>query len=345
MTTDASTGEPNEPAPGHPPTVVVADSNLAPLRAEFEAALPAGSTVRWPDPRDAAALTAALTDADVLVSGQCTAAMAAAAPRLRLVHAAGAGTERIETAALAPGTLVANTFHHENSMAEYTISAAILLRRGFLRQHTALREGRWDSPVHDPDSPWTDSLATATIGFVGFGHIGARCWELFRAFGARGVAVTRRGDVDAAARGLDWSGTVDDLGTLLETSDVVVVSAPLTAATTGLIGAAELSRMRSSAVLINVGRGPVVDEDALFRALSERTIGAAALDVWYRYPSEGGTAAPGNHPFEKLDNVLMTPHSSGLTRETFARRAADIAANIGRLTAGERPHHIVAVAR
>lgn len=188
-------------------------------------------------------------------------------------------------------------------------------------------------PVHTPDSPWVDSLASATVGFVGFGHIGARCWELFRAFGARGVAVTRRGDVDAVARGLDWSGTVDDLGTLLETADVVVVSAPLTGATTGLIGAAELSRMRSSAVLINVGRGPVVDEDALYRALSERTIGAAALDVWYRYPSEGNVAAPGHHPFEKLDNVLMTPHSSGLTRETFARRAADIAANIGRLAA------------
>ncbi|MFJ2558146.1 MULTISPECIES: 2-hydroxyacid dehydrogenase [unclassified Streptomyces] len=326
-------------------TVVVADSNLLPLRAEFEAALPAGTAVRWPDVRDTAAVEAALADADVLVSGQCTAAMAAAAPGLRLVHAAGAGTEKIETGALAAGTLVANTFHHENSMAEYAVSAAVLLRRGFLRQHDALRRGEWESPVYDTEAPWVDSLGAATVGFVGFGHIGARSWELFRAFGARGVAVTRRGDVDAAAHRLEWSGTVDDLGTLLETSDVVVVSAPLSAATTGLIGAAEFARMRPAAVLVNVGRGPVVDEDALFRALSERTIGGAALDVWYRYPSEGHTGAPGNHPFEKLDNVLMTPHSSGLTRETFARRAADIAANIGRLAAGEEPHNVVAVGR
>lgn len=326
-------------------TVVVADPNLAPLRAEFEAALPEGTAVHWPDVRDAGAVEAALATADVLVSGHCTARMAGAAGRLRLVHAAGAGTDKIEVGSLAPGTRVANTFHHENSIAEYAVSAAIVLRRGFLRQHNALRRGEWDSPAHDPLSPWVDSLSTATIGFVGFGHIGARCWERFRAFGARGVTVTRRGDVDAAAHGLAWSGTVDDLGTLLETSDVVVVSAPLAPETTGLIGAAELSRMRPSAVLVNVGRGPVVEEDALFRALSDRTITGAALDVWYRYPSGGHTGAPGNHPFETLDNVLMTPHSSGLTRETFARRADDIAANIGRLAIGERLHNVVAVAR
>ncbi|MER7792018.1 2-hydroxyacid dehydrogenase [Streptomyces sp. NPDC097640] len=325
-------------------TVVVVDPNLDPLRAEFEAALPDGVSVSWPDARDGAAVEAALKAADVLVSGKCDRRRAQIATRLRLVHAAGAGTDGIDIAALPPGTQVANTFHHEDSIAEYAVSAAILLRRGFLRQHEALRHARWDSPAYDPRSPWVDTLGAATVGFIGFGHIGARCWQRFRAFGARGVAVTRRGEVDAAAEGLDWSGTICDLGSLLEGSDVVVVSAPLVPETTGLIGAAELSRMRPSAVLVNVGRGPVVDEDALYRALSDRAIGGAALDVWYRYPADGHSAAPSSHPFETLDNVLMTPHSSGLTRETFARRAEDIAANIGRLAAGEPLRNVVAVA-
>jgi phosphoglycerate dehydrogenase-like enzyme len=326
-------------------TVVVADANLHPLRAEFEAALPAGTAVSWPDPRDAGAVEAAVPHADVLVAGQCTARTATLATRLRLVHTAGAGTDKIDLAELPPGTQVANTFHHEDAIAEYAVSAAILLRRGFLRQHEALRRGVWDSPAHDPRSPWMDSLSAATVGFVGFGHIGARCWQRFRAFGARGAAVTRRGEVDAAAEGLAWAGTTDKLGALLDTSDVVVVSAPLAPETTGLIGEAELSRMGPSAVLVHVGRGPVVDEDALYRALSTRTLGAAALDVWYQYPTDGHTGAPSKHPFETLDNVLMTPHSSGLTRQTFTRRAADIAANIGRLATGERLHNVVAVAR
>ncbi|WP_218929621.1 2-hydroxyacid dehydrogenase [Streptomyces sp. Rer75] len=328
-----------------PLTVVVADPNLRPLRAEFEAALPAGTVVSWPEPRDTEAVEAAVPHADVLVAGQCTARTAALATRLRLVHTAGAGTDKIDLTALPPGTRVANTYHHEDAIAEYAVSAAILLRRGFLRQHDALRRAVWDSPAHDPRSPWMDSLSAATIGFVGFGHIGARCWQGFRAFGARGVAVTRRGEVDAAAEGLTWSGTIDDLGALLDTSDVVVVSAPLTPETTGLIGEAELSRMRPSAVLVHVGRGPVVDEDALYEALTSHTIGAAALDVWYRYPTSGHTGAPSRHPFETLDNVLMTPHSSGLTRQTFIRRAADITANIGRLAGGEPLHNVVAVAR
>lgn len=326
-------------------TVVVADPHLPPLRERFEADLPASTVVRWVDPADDDAVTAALGDADVLVSGGCTAEMAAAGKRLRLVHSAGAGVDRIDIGALPPGTLVANTFHHEDSIAEYVVAATVLLSRGLLRQDRALRAGTWDSPAHSPGTPYPDALSDLTVGFVGFGHIGARTWQRFRAFGAQGVAVTRRGDVDAVTERLAWSGTVDDIGTLMETADVVVVSAPLTAETEGLVGAAELARMGPSALLVNVGRGPVVDEDALYAALRDGTIGGAAIDVWYRYPTAGATGSPSRHPFHELPNVLMTPHSSGLTRQTFARRAADITANIRRLAAGEGLHSVVGVAR
>jgi phosphoglycerate dehydrogenase-like enzyme len=327
------------------PVVVVADANLAALRAEFEAALPAGSEVRWPSPRDTAAIEAAVSDADVLVSGTCPPAVGAAGKRLRLVHTAGAGTDGIDVTALPPGVPVANTFHHEDSIAEYVVAATILVRRRFLQQDAALRRGVWDSAAYEPAVPLTESLAAAVVGFVGYGHIGARSWERFRPFGARGIAVTRRGDVDAAAEGLDWAGTTDDLEPLLGEADVVIVSAPLTPETEGLIGARELARMRRSAVLLNVGRGPVVDEDALYAALSDGVIAGAAIDVWYGYPSEGNTAAPSRLPFDALPNVLMTPHSSGLTRQTFAGRAADIAANIRRLVAGDPLRNVVAVAR
>ncbi len=325
--------------------IVVADPNLAPLRAHLEEGFPIGSEVAWPDPRNLSAVEAAVADADVLVSATCPAAVGAAGKTLRLVHAPGAGVEGIDVAALPTGTIVANTFHHEDSIAEYVVASTILLRRGFLAQDVALRRGEWASPAYDPAVSWGDSLGAATIGFVGFGHIGALAWERFRAFGARGVAVTRRGDVDAAAHGLEWSGATDDLGSLLDRADVVVVSAPLTPETTGMIGVAELARMRRSAVLVNVGRGPLVEERALFEALRDREIAGAAIDVWYTYPAEGATAAPSELPFRELPNVLMTPHSSGLTRQTFAGRVGDIAANVRRLAAGEQLENVVAVAR
>ncbi|MET0863751.1 MAG: 2-hydroxyacid dehydrogenase [Nakamurella sp.] len=325
--------------------IVVTDANLSSWRGDLEAALPGGTTVNWPDPADDAAIQQSLLDADVLVGPRCTTDMGNAGKKLQLVQVAGAGTDKIEVNALPPGTQVANTFHHEDSIAEYVVATTVLLRRGILRQDAALRRGEWASPAHNPAEPWVSGLAGATIGFVGFGHIGARTWELFKAFRARGVTVTGRGNVDAAANGLDWSGTVADIGQLLEISDVVVISAPLTPKTTGLIGAAELAHMRSSALLVNVGRGPLVDQQALYTALRNGSIAGAALDVWYDYPSSGNTGAPSALPFHELTNLLMTPHSSGLTRQTFDGRTADVAANINRLVAGQPLHNVVAVAR
>ena len=116
--------------------IVVADANLVPHRERFEAGMPADVRVCWqvggvsPDE---------LRDADVYVGSRFTAAMADAAEKLRLIHVAGAGTDKVEFDALAPGTLVANTFHHEQSIAEYIAAAAVMLRRDFLTQDRQLR--------------------------------------------------------------------------------------------------------------------------------------------------------------------------------------------------------------
>jgi phosphoglycerate dehydrogenase-like enzyme len=238
--------------------------------------------------------------------------------------------------------MVANTFHHEDSMAEFVVAATIVLRRGILTQDAAMRKGVWASPGYNRMA-LSSTLQDAEIGFVGFGHIGATVWERFRAFGARGSAITRRGDVDAAAHGLERTGTVADLPAVLESADVVVVSAPLTPETTGLIGAAELARMRGSALLVNVGRGPIIEQGALYAALRDRTIAGAAIDVWYDYPGADGIGYPSVQPFHELDNVIMSPHSSAQTRQTFQQRAVEIAANIGRHAAGEPLVNLVAV--
>jgi phosphoglycerate dehydrogenase-like enzyme len=109
-----------------------------------------------------------------------------------------------------------------------------------------------------------------------------------------------------------------------------------------MIGAAQLEALGPDGVLINVGRGPLVQEQSLFDALAGGIVKAAAIDVWYRYPTDGVGCAPSDLPFAKLPNILMTPHSSGVTRDTFAGRAEDVAANIGRLTRGEPLRNLVA---
>jgi phosphoglycerate dehydrogenase-like enzyme len=200
-----------------------------------------------------------------------------------------------------------NTYHHEDAIAE-------------------LRREQWRSPVYDAALPQPHTLASSSIGFFGLGHIGRAAWRVLRAFGAHGQAVTGSGRTDA--EGLNWAGDTSQLPRLLDESDAVVVSAPLTDSTRGLIGTAELQRLGPDGVLVNVARGPLVQEQALYDALRARTIRGAALDVWYSYPGPDGRGKPADAPFGELDNVLLTPHVSGITRQTFLGRVQDIAANL-----------------
>ncbi|MHA0285556.1 2-hydroxyacid dehydrogenase [Mycobacterium sp. C3-094] len=318
--------------------IVVADPNLLPHRDRFEAMAPADSDVRWvPD----GVTGPDLRDADVYVGSRFTADMAGAAERLRLIHVAGAGTDKIEFAALDAGILVANTFHHERSIAEYVAAAAVMLRRRFLVQDRALREGIWSTSVYDRAIAQAPTLSEARIGFVGLGHIGGYSWNLLRAFGCTAAAVTGSGSGGEDA-GLTWVGNTSQLDRLMSESDVVVVSAPLNSATTGMIGAAQLAALGHDGVLINVGRGPLVQERALYDALADGVIAAAAIDVWYRYPGGESRCAPSDLPFGQLPNVLMTPHSSGVTSDTFAGRVGDVTANIVRLHQGIPLRNVVA---
>ncbi|MGV0744249.1 2-hydroxyacid dehydrogenase [Mycolicibacterium sp. XJ870] len=320
--------------------IVVADSYLVPHRARLEAALPAAATVCWHTPGDSGVLDD-LPDADVFVGSRFTAEMAAAAGKLRLVHVNGAGTDKIAFSHLAPDVLVANTFHHEQSIAEYVAAVAVLLRRHLPEQDRALRTGRWATPGYDRSIGQSSSLQGAKVGFIGFGHIGRSSWNLLRAFGADGMAVTGSGNLDASAEGLAWAGDTSRLGQLMTESELVVVCAPLTEQTVGMIGVEELRALGPAGVLINVGRGPLVVESDLYEALSTGVIAAAAIDVWYRYPDSTGYGSPGRMPFRTLPNVLMTPHVSGVTTNTFAGRAGDIAANIVRLDRGEPLRNLV----
>ena len=316
--------------------IVVADANLVPHRERFEAAVPADTRVCWqvggvsPD---------GLRDADVYVGSRFNAAMAGAAEKLRLIHVAGAGTDKVDFDALAPDTLVANTFHHEQSIAEYIVAAAVMLRRGFLTQDRELRRDIWATSVYDSAIPQPSALGDARIGFVGFGHIGRRAWNLFRAFGCTAAAVTGSGRVPDC--GLAWADDTSELDRLMRECDVAVVSAPLNEHTVGMIKDAQLRALGPDGVLINVGRGPLVQERALYDALAGGVIRAAAIDVWYRYPSGDDVSPPSDLPFADLPNLLMTPHSSGVTRDTFTGRVDDIVANIGRLQRGEPLRNVV----
>ena len=155
--------------------------------------------------------------------------------------------------------------------------------------------------------------AGKTIGIVGFGRIGKAIAVRARAFGMRVLAVNRSGAPAAEADRIERFGWLE---WLLAESDYVVLACPLTDETRGMIGAAAFRSMKPSAMLINVARGPVVDEDALYEAMASRRIAAALLDAWYTYPTLAEpNPRPSRYDFDKLDNVRATPHMSGWTED------------------------------
>jgi phosphoglycerate dehydrogenase-like enzyme len=320
-------------APAEVLDVVVTD----PIMSTFAEQLVAGApSHRWKFLADvpAAGRAAEVAGADVVVCSRMAPEEARTVASARLVHVTGAGVDRVAVADLPSTAAIANTFHHARPIAEHVVMTTLALVRRLLPTDRELRGGTWRTILTDPTAPLHPTLDTMTIGLVGLGTIGAETARLAAGLGMDVIAVRHRPEAplpDGVAP--RWVGGDADLHRLLAESDVVVVTVPLSRATEGLIGAAELAAMKDTAFLVNVARGPVVAQDALFAALRGGTIAGAALDVWWGSP-EAGRTPPADFPFAELENVILTPHYSGLASSTFERRVLDIAANIEAVASG-----------
>jgi phosphoglycerate dehydrogenase-like enzyme len=291
---------------------------------------------------DEAGIVSRLAGVDVLVSLAFTREMGSAAQRLRLVQVPGAGLDRIDRSALPAGTWLANAYGHDTGIAEYAMGAMLALTRSFGRLDGALRRGVWESQwaVGTPPPPTWPELAGKTLGILGYGRIGQALARRARAFDME-VCAIRRDPSRSGAHDLAFLGGPEGLHEILRRADYLAITLSLGADTRGLLGARELGLMKPTAILVNVARAEIVDEEALYRALAAKTLAGAALDVWYRYPSGPGAAYPARLPFHELPNVLMTPHVSGWTEGMLSARAQIIALNISRAARNEPPVNLV----
>lgn len=273
--------------------------------------------------------------ADAAVTNFYTAAWPAAT-RLRLLQVPGAGYDGISLAAVPAGVPVCNVFEHEPGVSEYALLAMLEWCHRLGPADRALRANDWLRSSRFGGAP-DDEIAGKTLVIVGLGRIGRAVARRAGAFDMRVLAVNR--STDKTDPNVERVVGLDRLHETLAEADFVVLGCALTDDTRGLIDADALRAMKRSAVIVNVARGPVIDEAALYAALVERRIGGAAIDTWWDYPPTAADAANREasiaFPFHQLDNVLISPHIAGWTTGTLVRRAREIARNLDRLARGE----------
>ena len=279
--------------------------DLAELHASLDPGIRVTAGAPLPDP----------ATFDVLVAGRPTLAQLQASPTLRALVVPFAGLpEEVRALLLDPANGLAhvavhNLHHNTVPTAEMALALLLAAARLLVPNDQALRRGDWTLRYNPP--PVT-ILHGKTVLILGYGAIGQHVGRVCQALGMEVLAMRRQSGAPAG-EGVAVYGP-EALPDLLPRAHVLMITLPLTAQTQGLIGAAELAALPAGALLVNVGRGPVVDEGALYRALADGRLGAAGLDVWYTYPADEAARAstlPSTYPFHELDTVVMSPHIGG----------------------------------
>ena len=252
------------------------------------------------------------------------------APRVRWIHSRAAGLDTLLFPALvdSPVPLTNSSGVYSRSLGEFVAAAVLFFAKDFHRMKRNQAAGRWEQ--FD-----VEEAHGKTLGIVGYGDIGRAAARLAKALGMRVIALRRRPEMSRGDDLVDETLGTEQLHALMGRSDYVVVAAPLTPDTKGLVDSAAIAAMNPAGVLINVGRGAVIDEAALVDALQHKRIRGAALDVLEQEP------LPAGHPFYAMDNLLLSPHCADHTQTWIDDAMQFFTENLERFLRGEPLENVV----
>ena len=269
-----------------------------------------------------------LRDAEIIVTWSLQPEQFRVAKQLHWIHSPAAAVHQLMFPDLVQSDVILTNARevHGPVVAEHVVALIFALAKQIPQAVRLQQKHVWGQEIMWSGLVRPREVAGATLGLVGLGSIGREVTTRAAALGMKVIA-TRENPAKGRPDGVEQVYPASEINTLLERSDYVVLAAPTTAATTGLINAERLARMKPEAFLINVGRGPLVDEAALAVALRSKKIGGAALDVFEQEP------LPADSPFWDLENLLLTPHTAGLTDKLWERHYVLISENLHRYLA------------
>ena len=285
-----------------------------------------------------AALLPLAADAEVIIGWRPTRDLIDAAPNLRALINPGAGVQHLIPmfAEIQQARDVKLINGHGNAVftAQTTVTLMLAMLSGTVPHHNALLAGQWR--LGDEFLANTP-IGHRTIGLLGYGHVNRTVHKMLSGFGCKVIACNRSGLTPAGSPAtLERLYSITQLDDFLHAVDVLVIAVPFTPDSEGLIGTREIELLGRGSFLVNVARGNVVSEDALFEALSSGFLAGAAIDVWYEYrpePDAAGRSFPWHRPFHELGNVVLSPHRAASPFDDL-ERWDEVIENLKRLSAG-----------
>jgi phosphoglycerate dehydrogenase-like enzyme len=276
-----------------------------------------------------------LPDADVLVGGKPGRVDIEAAEKLSFVVVPFAGINHLPLDLIrSRGIRVANSHGNAFCVAERSLGLILAFYGRIIEFHNDLRgENRWHGfwVGRGLDDTW-ESIEGKGVSILGTGEIGRQTARLLAPFGGTITGFRRRRSEEELP---EFHRMVYDIDEALQAGEIVIIDLPATERTRGLIGPERLAAMKGC-FMLNVGRGSIVDEEALYRRLQDGTLRGAAIDCWYSYPEEGVTGAPSRFPIHELENVVLSPHIAGFTAQAVERNVDHAVENLAGFLRGER---------
>ncbi|MHA2423472.1 MAG: 2-hydroxyacid dehydrogenase [Candidatus Thorarchaeota archaeon] len=282
-------------------------------------------------------------DVDVIASGRVPDDFIHRATSLKMIQAFGAGIDKIgrDTVMERGDIIVCNNHVNAEEVAEYTMMLLLASAKHIRHSDSNIRKGDWQYAWGGPLP--NIELRNKTCLIVGLGNIGTEVAKRLRGFDVQLYAATRSGDVKIPGI-VERVVCIEDVLEVLPTVDFVILSLPLTPESEGLVDNKFLNAMKNDAILVNISRGQIIDEEALFTKLKENPKFHASLDVWWDYPAKWGGSGKmpsEKFPFHELDNVILSPHRAAYSEEIMRDQVIFVGENILRFIRGENPENIV----
>ncbi|MFX0210711.1 MAG: 2-hydroxyacid dehydrogenase [Candidatus Hodarchaeota archaeon] len=309
------------------------------LKDLYRNELPDEIDLIFPEEINEETLISLAPDIEVLVAYKLSSKFMEKAIKLKHIQVPWTGSETLDFELLRkyPHITVSNSHSNSLAIAEHAVSLLLSAAKRISYRDSWMRKGDWTPRYSEVNSYWITGKA---LGIIGYGAIGQKVGRILKnGFNMKVLAIKRNPKNINDTSQLDFLGGPTDLSYILSESDFILISLPKTSETEGIIGRNEFQLMKESVVICNISRGSIINEKDLFEHLKENKNAIAALDVWYNYPQDRKNPINvfQNHPFEDLDNVVMSPHSAFKVHEREAAFAEDTITNISLVMRNDDP--------